>query len=142
MIGIIIRISISVPEHSRGPQRALWVSGNGCLSLLCSQPLASLVRQGHHGNAPRTMGSNNRDLSLHCPGGCKSTVMVSAGLAPPLGCEGRICSGTFSIACGRPSSNHVFPMSHHLSHARDSAQTSPFTRTTVIWVKGQSNELF
>lgn len=72
----------------------------GTVFLPTAWSLAAFVQQGRHGNAPRTRGSNHRHSPSHRPGGCKATVSVSAGLAPSLGCEGMIRSGTLSVGCG------------------------------------------
>ena len=50
---------------------------------------------------------------FHSSGGYKSEVKVPAGLIPPEGCEGRICSRLLSSTSRSPSSPVV--SSHHFS---------------------------
>ena len=50
---------------------------------------------------------NSRNVSSHSSGGWKSMVKVPAGLVPPEGCEGRICSRPLALAGRWPSSSCV-----------------------------------
>lgn len=76
-------------------------------------PLAWCISQlgfDHHYKVPQLRDLNNRALSSHCCGHWKFKikVLVSAGMVPSEGHEGRIWSRLLSLTCRWPSSPCAF----------------------------------